>query len=198
MDLTLYTNDEYAQYQTDSLIERMGKLRGVSFEEMKAQIGERREKRKLSNGGKTPSLSSIFESFGISTEEHVHWREEIFEPEKFIKEDPRLKKTLEAFSRRFVLGVVSNNPVLVARKTLAALGVNDFFPIIIGQDTCMCAKPDKRPFLKFVELSGCPPETCVSIGDRYEIDLESPLELGMGGILVDGVEDVYALTFSEL
>ena len=57
----------------------------------------------------------------------------------------------------------------------------------------MCSKPDKRPFIKFLEISRCLPETCVSIGDRYEIDLESPLELGMGGILVDGVEDVYAL-----
>ncbi|GHU60966.1 hypothetical protein FACS189445_2140 [Spirochaetia bacterium] len=37
-----------------------------------------------------------------------------------------------------------------------------------------------------------PPLTaCVSIGDRYDIDLLLPLELGMGGILVDGVEDVY-------
>jgi phosphoglycolate phosphatase/putative hydrolase of the HAD superfamily len=33
----------------------------------------------------------------------------------------------------------------------------------------------------------------VSIGDRCDIDIALPLELGMGGILVEGVEDVYAL-----
>jgi phosphoglycolate phosphatase/putative hydrolase of the HAD superfamily len=27
------------------------------------------------------------------------------------------------------------------------------------------------------------------VGDRYDIDIAIPLELGMGGILVDGVED---------
>jgi phosphoglycolate phosphatase/putative hydrolase of the HAD superfamily len=31
------------------------------------------------------------------------------------------------------------------------------------------------------------------VGDRYDIDIALPLELGMGGILVDGVEDVYRL-----
>jgi phosphoglycolate phosphatase/putative hydrolase of the HAD superfamily len=42
-------------------------------------------------------------------------------------------------------------------------------------------------------LCGAMPETCVSVGDRYDIDIALPLELGMGGILVDGVEDVYTL-----
>jgi len=49
------------------------------------------------------------------------------------------------------------------------------------------------PFEKFCELAGCPPETCVSIGDRYDIDLDLPMQMGMGGILVNGVEDVYCL-----
>ena len=57
----------------------------------------------------------------------------------------------------------------------------------------MAAKPHEKPFLKFSELSLCALENCVSIGDRFDIDLAIPLELGMGGILVDGVEDVYCL-----
>ncbi|MDR2796887.1 MAG: HAD family hydrolase, partial [Treponema sp.] len=32
-----------------------------------------------------------------------------------------------------------------------------------------------------------------SVGDRYDMDIALPLSLGMGGILVDGVEDVYHL-----
>jgi phosphoglycolate phosphatase/putative hydrolase of the HAD superfamily len=31
------------------------------------------------------------------------------------------------------------------------------------------------------------------VGDRYDIDIDLPLKLGMGGILVDGVKDVYKL-----
>ncbi|WP_318662261.1 HAD hydrolase-like protein [Treponema sp.] len=34
---------------------------------------------------------------------------------------------------------------------------------------------------------------CLSVGDRYDIDLSLALEMGMGAVLVSGVEDVYEL-----
>jgi len=193
MDLTLYTNPEYGQYQIDSLIERLGIVRGLSFDEMNKEVEDARKAWELSHGGKKPSLSNIFLTYGISMEENVRWRKEIYEPEKFITDDPRLRETLKELSGTYILGVVTNNPVLVARKTLAALGVQDLLPILVGMDTCMVAKPDDKPFRKFAELSACSPETCVSIGDRYDIDLVPPMEMGMEAILVDGVEDVYEL-----
>jgi len=193
MDLTLYTNDEYGRFQIDSLVERLGKLRELSFDEISAEVEDVRKAWALSHGGKKPSLSNILSTYGIGIEEIIRWREELLAPEEYIKEDKRLKETLEKLSRHFVLGVVTNNPVLVARKTLAALGALEFFPIVVGLDTCMTPKPHEKPFLKFIELSLCPPETCVSIGDRYDIDLDIPLKLGMGAILVNGVEDVYDL-----
>ena len=199
MDLTLYSNPEYGQYQIDSLVEKLGVIRGLSFDEMNLEVESERKAWELSHNGKKPSLSNILMNYGISMEENIRWRQEIYEPERFINEDKLLRETLEKLSHFFVLGIVTNNPVLVALKTLAALGVGEHFPFIVGLDTCMTAKPHKKPFLKFSELSGCPSETCVSIGDRYDIDLDIPLEMGMGGILVDGVEDVYRLPgiFSE-
>ena len=193
MDLTLYTNAEYGRLQIDSLVERLGKLRGLSFDKINAEVEEVRKTLTLSRGGKKPSLSNILSTFGIGIEELIRWREELLEPEKFIKEDKRLQDSLAKLSRHYALGVVTNNPVLVARKTLAALGVLELFPVIVGLDTCMTPKPHARPFEKFCELSHCSPETCVSIGDRYDIDLDIPLRMGMGAILVDGVEDVYVL-----
>ena len=193
MDLTLYTNPEYGQFQIDSLVERMGKRQGLSFEEMKGEIEERRRTWPVSHSGVKPSLSNVLMSYGISMEENILWREEIYEPKEFLKEDGRLAQTLEELSSSFILGVVTNNSVLVAHKTLAALGIEKYITILVGLDTCMVAKPHLIPYEKFSELSLCPPGTCVSIGDRFEIDLDIPLEMGMGGILVDGVEDVYEL-----
>jgi FMN phosphatase YigB (HAD superfamily) len=193
MDLTLYTNDEYGQYQIDKLVEKLGQLRGLSFEEMKGDVEEKRKAWALSHGGKTSSLSNILRGYGIGMEEIICWRNELLEPELFVKGDEKLKAVLEELSSSYTLGVVTNNPVLVARKTLAALGVEACFPFVIGVDTCMVAKPHKAPFEKFTETSNCSPETCVSIGDRYDIDLDLPLQMGMGGILVSGVEDVYCL-----
>jgi len=193
MDLTLYTNPEYGQYQVDCLVERLGRLRGLSFDAMNREIEDARRLWARTHDGKKPSLSNILLSYGISMEENIRWREETCEPAEFLREDTRLKNTLEELSRLYIMGVVTNNPSLVARKTLAALGVEKLLPIVVGLDTCKVAKPHKMPFMKFSELSACPPETCVSIGDRYDIDLDLPLQMGMGGILVDGVEDVYEL-----
>jgi phosphoglycolate phosphatase/putative hydrolase of the HAD superfamily len=194
MDLTLYTNAEYGRLQIDRLVERLGKARGKSFEEMDKEVKELRKAFAASHGGKALSLTAVLLNYGISMEENVTWREESYEPAEYLKEDRKLGETLKLLAASFALGVVTNNPVLVARKTLSVLGVENYFGAVVGLDTCMTAKPHRLPFLKITELLGCPAESCVSIGDRYDIDLALPMELGMGGILVDGVEDVYLLS----
>ena len=193
MDLTLYSHPEYGRLQIDSIVARLAVIRGLSFDEMNHEVEGLRKDWMQSHGGKSPSLSHILPAYGISMEENIRWREELYEPEKFIKEDKRLGETLRELSRSYTLGVLTNNSLGVAERTLALLGVGEYFPIVIGLDTCMCPKPHEKLLLKFSQLSACPLETCVSIGDRYDIDLDLPLEMGMGAILVDGVEDVYKL-----
>jgi len=193
MDLTLYSCPEYGKYQITSLVEKLGKVRGLSYEEMNREVEVKNKEWALSHGGKKPSLSNILIGYGISMEENIRWRDEVYKPELYIKEDKRLKETLEALSKSYVLGIVTNNSVPIARRTLATLGVERLFSVLVGLNTCMIAKPHERPFQAFSELSGCAPETCVSIGDRYDVDLDIPLRMGMGGILVEGVEDVYEL-----
>ena len=192
MDLTLYTHDEYGQYQLDCVIEKFAKIRGVPFNELYREIEDKR-KTMTEKLGRNPGLGNVLATYGVTIEEIVRWREELLEPALFLKKDPRLRETLKSLSGFYVLGVVTNNPVLVARKTLDALGVSGLFAVVVGIDSCMVSKPHRKPFEKFAELSLCPVETCVSIGDRYDIDLAIPLEMGMGGILVDGVEDVYKI-----
>jgi phosphoglycolate phosphatase/putative hydrolase of the HAD superfamily len=193
MDLTLYTCPEYGKAQIDNLIALLGKARGRSFDEMNREIERAGKSWTAAHGGKKPALSSIFLACGISMEENVRWREAACEPEQYLDTDKRLGEALRILSASFALGVVTNNPVSVARRTLACLGVEDRFRALVGLDTCMIAKPHQLPFARMAGLLGIPVEACVSIGDRYDIDLELPLEMGMGGILVDGVEDVYDL-----
>jgi phosphoglycolate phosphatase/putative hydrolase of the HAD superfamily len=193
LDLTLYISPEYGKAQNDSLVARLGEVMGRSFEEMDREVNDYRSRFTASQGGKKPSLTSILLNYGISIADNIRWREETCEPARFLGEDKKLKKTLSELSARYALGVVTNNPVLVARRTLAVLGVEDCFGALVGLDTCMTAKPGRLPFVRITEFLGRKVETCVSIGDRYDIDLALPMELGMGGILVDGVEDVYGL-----
>ena len=193
MDSTLYTNDEYARTQIDLPIERLAGLKGKSFAEMSAEITDYRAKWAREHGGRQISLANTFVAFGVSIKESVEWRNELLGPELYIHRDKRLRSVLEILANRFTMAVVTNNPVFIAERTLDLLGVEELFHAIVGLDTCGVSKPHEEPFMKAAILCGTVPEECLSVGDRYDIDIALPLELGMGGILVDGVEDVYRL-----
>jgi phosphoglycolate phosphatase/putative hydrolase of the HAD superfamily len=194
MDNTLYTHDEYARTQINLPIECLAKLRGKTFEQMNDEIIQYRKNWAASHDGKSISLGNTFLSFGISIEETIRWREELYRPEDYLCEDKRLRSTLLELGQRFSLALVTNNPVSVAIRTLSTLGIQDIIKNIAGLDTCLLSKPNKEIFLKAAAMCGVPAIKCISIGDRFDIDIALPLELGMGGILVDGVEDVYKLS----
>ncbi|MDR2494005.1 MAG: HAD family hydrolase [Spirochaetaceae bacterium] len=198
MDSTLYTHDEYAAFQIESPIRRFAEIRRVPFETARSEIEAYRAEWARSHGGAALSLGNALEYFGISLTEIVKWREELYDPADFLGKDERLRGVLEELKKSCALAVVTNNPVLAARKTLAALGVAHCFSVIVGLDTCMVSKPHEAPFLKAASACGATPHTCLAVGDRYDIDIAVPLKLGMGGIVVDGVEDVYRLLATRL
>ncbi|GHV61734.1 haloacid dehalogenase [Spirochaetia bacterium] len=193
MDGTLYTNDEYMRSQLELPVKKLAALRGKSFNEMQGAIKQYQDDWAAQNPGKRISLGNTFKAFGVSIEETIQWREMLYDPERYLTPDPKLRQTVTLLAASYKMAVVTNNPVSVARRTLACLGIDDRIPIVVGLDTCKVSKPHEAPFRTAAEICGVPVNACVSIGDRYEIDIALPLEMGMGGILVDGVEDVYGV-----
>ena len=193
IDSTLYTNPEYARSQIDLPIEKLARMRGVSFSRMNDEMNEYRDNWAKEHEGRGISHGNIFKAFGVGISESVKWREELCRPEQYLSKDTRLRSVLEQLGGCFVLGVVTNNPVSIAKRTLRALGVEDMFRALIGLDTCGVSKPHRELLTRAADLCGASFDACLAVGDRYDIDIALPLELGMGGILVDGVEDVYKL-----
>jgi len=193
MDSTLYTHDEYAKTQIDLPIKRLAEKEGKSFEEMNDEVKQYRRKWAQDHNGQAVSLSNTFLALGVSIEENIRWRDELFHPEDYLKPDIQLRCILQVLASRFSLAIVTNNTVSITVRTLSVLGIDDIIKNIVGLDTVKASKPDKIHFLKAAELCGTSIEQCISIGDRYDIDIALPLEMGMGGILVDNVEDVYKL-----
>ncbi|AEE16541.1 HAD family hydrolase [Treponema brennaborense] len=195
IDSTLYTNSAYAFEQIDIQLRRYAAVADISADEARAQIAAYREKWAAEHDGQKISLGNALTAFGIPIAESIRWRRELLEPALFLQPDEELRRTLERLAETYVLICVTNNPVLPARKTLEALGVSDLFPEIIGLDTCGVSKPDRRPFELAARLSGAAVSHCLSVGDRYDIDIALPLSMGMGAVLVSGVADVYRLPY---
>lgn len=193
IDSTLYTNEEYAIEQVDCQVRHFARLRGITDDAARKMVSDYRKKYADENGGKRVSLANTLASFGVSIEQSIEWRKELLEPARFLSEDKLLQKTLSALSEKYKLLCVTNNPILPARKTLAALGVENFFLDVIGLDIFKKSKPAHEPFLLAAEKCGVLPQECMSVGDRYDIDLAPAAELGMRTLLVSGVQDVYRL-----
>ncbi|MBR4179161.1 MAG: HAD hydrolase-like protein [Treponema sp.] len=193
IDSTLYTNSAYAFEQVDCQVRQFARDRGISADEARHMVADYRKQFAAANNGKKISLGNTLLAFGIPIAQSVEWRKTLMEPADFLTRDERLIETLCQLSKSFNLICVTNNPVFTARKTLDAIGISEFFPQIVGLDTCLKSKPALEPFQKACELTQTRPNQCIAIGDRYDMDIALPLEMGMGGILVTGVEEVYEI-----
>ncbi len=200
IDSTLYTNQAYAFEQVDCQVRQFAKDRGISADEARRMVADYRKKFAAEHQGSKVSLGNTLLAFGVPIEQSVQWRRELLEPADFLNRDDRLIETLKILQSKYKLICVTNNPILPARKTLEALGVSEFFPDIVGLDTCFKSKPALEPFQTAVEGlgNGIKAENCLAVGDRYDMDIALPLEMGMGGILVNGVEEVYQIPQSVI
>jgi len=192
LDNTLYTNPGYAKFQEDVLVGRLGSALGMGAEAAAELVARLRAERRAA-GLPPTSLGNLSASLGFDMETSVRWREESIEPAAWLGRDPRLGETLRRLAGRFALAVVSNNPRLVIEKSLQALGVSECFTVVVGLDSTLKSKPATEPFAFALRLLQLGPGLCLSIGDRFDVDVAPALELGMDGLLVSGVEDVYAL-----
>lgn len=193
IDSTLYTSPAYAFEQVDVQIRFWAKKRGITAREARNEISEFRKNWSKQHGGKKISLGNTLTNFGVTIQESVEMRRNLLEPGDFLTRDDKLIETLKTLKQKFKVICVTNNPVLPARKTLEALGISELTPKIIGLDTSGKSKPALEPFELALKETGSKAEECLSVGDRYDMDLSLPLEMGMGAILVGGVKDVYLL-----
>lgn len=193
IDGTLYTSPAYVFEQVDVQIRHWAKINGWSVEAARKKMETFRKEWSASHGGKKISLGNAFTHFGISIQESIKWRNELLKPELFLKPNLELAETLDLLKSKYKLVALTNNPVLAAKKNLRAIGIESEIQEIIGLDTCFKSKPNREMLDLACKLADCDFEQMLSVGDRFDIDLSLPLEMGMGGVLVSGAEDVILL-----
>ena len=200
IDSTLYTNQAYAFEQVDCQVRQFAKERGITADQARRMVADYRKQFAAEHNGSKVSLGNTLLAFGVPISQSVEWRRSLLEPADFLSRDEQLIETLKILQSKYKLICVTNNPVLPARKTLDAIGISEFFPEIVGLDTCLKSKPAIEPFQTAVDRlgDGITAENCLAVGDRYDMDIALPLEMGMGGILISGVEEVYQIPKSVL
>jgi len=82
-------------------------------------------------------------------------------------------------------GVVTNNVAHVAGHKLAAAGLGDRFPVVVGVTDAAASKPDPRIFLAGCVALGVAPERTMYVGDRLDTDAVGARDAGLIGVWLD-------------
>jgi putative hydrolase of the HAD superfamily len=84
----------------------------------------------------------------------------------------------------YQLGVVSNSDGRVA-EALAAVGLAQYFGVIVDSKLVGYEKPDPRIFLPALASLGATPAEALYVGDLYEVDVVGARRAGMAVVLLD-------------
>ena len=193
IDNTLYKNDEYVKSQTALLTKRFALETEFPICEAKDLINREKKRYADKNDGNITSWGNLMAGLGVEIQKNAVWREQMFQPEVYLQQDNQLASVLELLSEHYAMVAVTNNPREIGRRTLATLGVDSYLKNIVGLDTCHISKPGREPFLEALAILQKTPKETASIGDRYSVDIQVPVSLGMSGILVETLSDVYQL-----
>jgi len=81
------------------------------------------------------------------------------------------------------LGVCTNKPVVAARNVLAALGLEQYFGVIMGGDSTPYRKPNPNHLAAVLQALGAAPEHAVMVGDHAN-DINAAAGLGVPSVFV--------------
>ncbi len=187
LDRTLYDNEELNRLQTEAIYAFVALKSGLSNREAKERFALSRSAVAALVGGEI-SMSGVVPVFYASLVGWNEYRDEHLSPDGFIEPDERLVglfETLRASGYRLAIG--SNSTSGFVRRAAGLLGIE---AEIIAPDLVFCMKPSLDFFFRAARRLSTDPKKCISIGDR-DSDIDPAVAVGMKGIRVRGVHDVY-------
>lgn len=141
---------------------------------------------------------SAFLNYKQAIDIYIYWviknLELIIEDYKKVLVDPfylesvryieRNRKLLERLSGKFTLGIISNN-FGNCKGWCNEFSIDNYFKVIIDSNIIGFRKPDKRIFEIACKKIGSSFEECVYVGDKYMIDIEPVIKLGIQPIWIN-------------
>ncbi|MEW6516629.1 MAG: L-threonylcarbamoyladenylate synthase [candidate division FCPU426 bacterium] len=192
MDGTLYTNARLDRAYNESIERVAAQVLGVTRAEALRRFTAATQ-RLRARLGRTPSKLFTLTQIGVSDKRWAKLAARWVNPHAYVKPDRRLRRVLLELRTHFRLAVVTNNHRSNLVATLKALGVADCFDDLLALSDTRLFKPSARLYRLCAERLGVAPGECLSVGDRFELDLAPAAEAGMHTLLVGRPSDLYRL-----
>ena len=192
LDGTLYVSDELGERIAAVAARYVADLRGIDpvaaghlIDETKALLAART--------GHASSLShACLELGGDLRDLHRHFAAEV-NPDEILERDERVVELLRRLRERFGLYLYTNNNRVLSDRIMAAIGVTGLFNRVFTIEDSWCPKPDRAVLEGVFREIGSTAAECLFVGDRYDIDLRLPAELGCRVHLSRSIDELLAL-----
>jgi putative hydrolase of the HAD superfamily len=192
LDGTLYVNNGLGVEIRLAACRYIGELKGVGTEEANSLIDETKKSLSAASGRDTSLGVACIELGGDLRELHRRFAREV-DPVPFLSRDAKVIELLRELNSRLDLHIYTNNNQILSKKIMDKIGVGGYFREVFTIETFWRPKPDRECLTEIFSRIGMMPEECLFIGDRYDIDLRLPAEMGSSVLFVKNTEDLLHL-----
>ncbi|MCD4813281.1 threonylcarbamoyl-AMP synthase [bacterium] len=193
MDGTLYRSSELNRRYDESMVRFLSRERNLTYSEAK-YLFEKTYCMLIRKLGRMPSKLFTLTQLGACDRKWARLHGAKVLPGEILKFDPRLRRVLHKLRESFQLAIVTNNHAKNMHATLGALGIDDCFDYVASLTDSGIYKPSSKLYAIAAKAMSVDYAFCLSIGDRFDLDLAPAADIGMHTLLVDKMENIYQLS----
>ncbi len=192
LDGTLYVCDRFAAEIQNAAAAYIAGHRHITRTEAGTLIDATRL-RLASESGTAPTLSAVCIELGGSVQKLHQYFENNLRPEAYLVRDERVIRLMERLAEHFSLYIYTNNNRVLSARIMNYLGLDHVVRDIFTIDDTWQGKPDEEMAKKVLKEIGLSPDEALFVGDRYDVDLRVPEQLGCPVYLSRNLEQLLRL-----
>lgn len=192
LDGTLYVCDRFAAEIQSAAAAYIAGLKRISRAEAGLVMAATRL-RLVEESGAVQTISAVCTELGGEVQELHRFFEQNLRPEAYLVRDERIIRLLEHLAAHFSLYIYTNNNRVLTARIMNYLGLDGIVSNIFTIDDTWMGKPDEGMVKRVLKAIGLPPAEALFVGDRYDVDLRVPEQLGCPVYLSQNLEQLLRL-----
>jgi len=192
LDGTLYVCDRFAAEIQNAATSYIAGIKGINNAEAELLMtGTRKRLEEESDTAQT--ISAVCTELGGGVQELHRFFEGTLRPEAFLVRDDRVIRLLACLAEHFSLYIYTNNNRALTARIMNCLGLDTLVQGVYTIDDSWIGKPDEGMVNTVLARTGLLPNEALFVGDRYDIDLRIPEQLGCPVYLSQTLEQLLRL-----
>lgn len=192
LDGTLYVSSDFADTIQDAACTYIAGLKEITADQAYSLLATTRRLLKEETD-EVPTLSAVCTRIGGNIRDLHTFFTGCLRPEAYLARDERVVALLERLARRMPLYLYTNNNRALTTRIIDLLGLDGLFRRIYAIDDSWKGKPDEGMLERILADAGLRPSEALFVGDRYDVDLRLPEQLGCPVFLSQSIEQLLRL-----